>query len=63
MAIELVTDPQTKERAPELQRQVAEQVLHRGVLVDSSTTSEHPAVPGDAARRAWPCSASRRRLR
>jgi 4-aminobutyrate aminotransferase-like enzyme len=39
MAIELVTDAQTKERAPDLQKRVAEAALQRGVLVDSSTTS------------------------
>lgn len=39
MAIELVTDPITKERAPDLQRRIAEDALQRGVLVDSSTTS------------------------
>ncbi len=39
MAIEFVADPVTKERAPDLQRRVAEAVLQRGVLVDSSTTS------------------------
>ena len=51
MAIELVTDKATKGRAPELQHRLAEAVLQRGVLVDSSTTeSEHPAVPGHATR-------------
>jgi 4-aminobutyrate aminotransferase-like enzyme len=39
MAIELVTDKATKGRAPELQHRLAEAVLQRGVLVDSSTTS------------------------
>ena len=39
MAIELVTDKATKGRAPELQQRLAEAVLQRGVLVDSSSTS------------------------
>lgn len=39
MAIELVSDPRTKERAPDLQHRVAEAALQRGVLIDSSTTS------------------------
>lgn len=39
MAVELIADASTKERAPELQHQLAEAVLHRGVLVDSSSTS------------------------
>jgi 4-aminobutyrate aminotransferase-like enzyme len=39
MAVELVTDPVTKGRAPDLQHRVAEELLQRGVLVDSSTTS------------------------
>jgi 4-aminobutyrate aminotransferase-like enzyme len=39
MAIELVTDSLSKDRAPALQHQLAEAVLQRGVLVDSSTTS------------------------
>ncbi len=39
MAIELVTDSLSKDRAPALQHQLAEAILQRGVLVDSSTTS------------------------
>jgi 4-aminobutyrate aminotransferase-like enzyme len=39
MAIELVTDKASKGRAPELQHHLAEAMLQRGVLVDSSTTS------------------------
>lgn len=37
--VEFVTDPVTKQRAPELQDAVAEGCLRRGVLVASSTTS------------------------
>lgn len=39
VAVELVHDPITKERAPDLQERVARGCLRRGVLVDSSTTS------------------------
>jgi 4-aminobutyrate aminotransferase-like enzyme len=39
VGVELVTDPVTKERAPELQEAVAAGCLRRGVLVASSTTS------------------------
>lgn len=39
LAIELVRDPATKERDPDLQEAVARAALERGVLADSSTTS------------------------
>ena len=39
MAIEVVADSVTRDRAPELQRQLALDLLQRGLLVDSSTTS------------------------
>jgi 4-aminobutyrate aminotransferase-like enzyme len=39
IAIELVADPVTRERAPELQETLAYACLARGVLGDSSTTS------------------------
>ena len=39
MAIEFVTDRETKERDPELQDAVAAEALRRGLLADSSTTS------------------------
>lgn len=39
VGVELVVDPVTKERAPELQEAVASGCLQRGVLVASSTTS------------------------
>ncbi len=39
MAIEVVSDSVTRDRAPELQRQLAMDLLQRGLLVDSSTTS------------------------
>jgi len=39
LAIELVTDPVTKERDPELQGRIADGILRRGILADSSTTS------------------------
>lgn len=39
MAVEIVTDSHTLNRAPALQRDVVEALLREGVLVDSSTTS------------------------
>ncbi len=39
IALELVTDPVTRERAPELQEALAYACLARGILCDSSTTS------------------------
>jgi 4-aminobutyrate aminotransferase-like enzyme len=39
LAIEFVRDPETKERDTELQHAVAKEMLRRGVLADSSTTS------------------------
>ena len=39
MAIEVVADSKTRDRAPDLQRQLAMNMLQRGLLVDSSTTS------------------------
>jgi 4-aminobutyrate aminotransferase-like enzyme len=39
MALEVVADSATRTRAPELQRQLAMDMLQRGLLVDSSTTS------------------------
>lgn len=39
MALELVADPVTRDRAPELQERLARAILERGVLVDPSTTS------------------------
>jgi 4-aminobutyrate aminotransferase-like enzyme len=38
-AIEFVADPDTKERATELQHAVAAEACRRGVIADSSTTS------------------------
>ncbi len=39
IALELVADPVSRERAPELQEALAYACLARGVLCDSSTTS------------------------
>ncbi len=39
LAIEFVRDRETAERDPELQDAVAAEMLRRGVLADSSTTS------------------------
>ena len=39
LAIEFVRDRETAERDPELQDAVAAELLRRGVLADSSTTS------------------------
>jgi 4-aminobutyrate aminotransferase-like enzyme len=39
LAIELVTDRQTKDRATDLQHAVAAEAFRRGVIADSSTTS------------------------
>jgi 4-aminobutyrate aminotransferase-like enzyme len=39
MALEVVVDSSTRARAPQLQRELALDLLQRGVLVDSSTTS------------------------
>lgn len=39
MALELVTDSRTRDRAPDLQQDLAMALLQRGILVDSSTTS------------------------
>ena len=39
MAVEFVSDRETKGRAPELQEAVAEECLRRGLLADSSTAT------------------------
>jgi adenosylmethionine-8-amino-7-oxononanoate aminotransferase len=39
MAVEFVSDRETKQRAPELQEAVAEECLRRGLLADSSTAT------------------------
>lgn len=56
MAIEVVTDSKTKNRAPDVQHRLAVETLQRGLLADSSTTSLNiqPSLvmPPDDLRRA-----------